>query len=245
VNPINWLWLEDLLVRAFELELRAFADNHSGESFFAVCLEFDGLNGSLGLSYGTRRAVDEGFLARQAKREGVVYYRAVELRPEHWSFRLQPVLDPEGVWRRLQPAIERYAGLMQEDLDPEVAEFLWLRFEYLADSVLQRLTERGAFRYLGRDAEFITYSANEHEALEELEDRIVKCYPHYNRATVELVDHPRPGELPATGCEAVDCPDPLAASLARCTHCQQWLCEGCRSHHTHPELFRRGALFNA
>ena len=64
------------------------------------------------------------------------------------------------------------------------------------ESVVKRLLERGSFRHLRRDAEFLAYVAHEHETLEELEDAITKLYPDDERATVDFSEHPRPGELP-------------------------------------------------
>jgi hypothetical protein len=245
MNLINWHWLEDLLVRACELEIRTFGLNHPEEPVFAFCLEYEGLDASLNFSYGTREAVETAVSSLRAEDEGEgVCYRAVELRPEHWRFRRQPRQDPEGVWSDAEPILERYRENMQEDAQPEVTEFLWLRFEYVAECVAQRLLERGTFRYLNRELEFLAYAANEHESLEELEDRLSKLFPDYRRATVEYVTRPRLGQLSSRNCRGSRCRRrPRPALLTRCTYCQGWFCDRCLEEHSHPELFSRRPFF--
>jgi hypothetical protein len=255
VSLINWLWLEDLLVRAAEAEIRQFGRAHPHESFFAFCLEFDGLTGQLHFSYGTRAAVDGALhTLRDEADDGAVYYRSVELRPENWGYHRVPPADPEGYWRRAQPIFERYREAMGEDQEPGVAEFLWLRFDYLAECVVRALIDRQAFYPLAQEAEFIAYSANEHEGDEELEDRIARLFPRYQRATVELVNQPRPadflnplwsGETVPRRCHGEECRRKVkTGELYRCTCCHQWFCEPCAGLHTHPELFDRQPLFS-
>lgn len=272
---INWHWLEDLLVRACEAEVRAFARRHQDEEFFAFCLEFEGLSGELAFSYGTRGVVEDAYATLAADPdEEPLYYRAVELNPEHWRYRREPVRDEDGSWARARPILAAYAEAMQEDPESEVGEFLWLRFEYLAESVIRRLVERDGFRALPREAQFLAYPAAEDERLEELEERILKLYPNYRRATAELVDHPRPGELSSENCEAEGCPNAASRpeiadlttvltqeelrhtltvldhwreelGLQRCTYCDAWLCEACGEQHAHPELARRQSFFRS
>ncbi len=248
IDLINWPWLEDLLIRGCEGEIRAFARRQGTEPVFAFCLEFDGLAGDLSLSYGTRSSVD-----RAAGRSGVpAYYRSLELRPENWSLRRQPITDPDGFWAQAEIVLARVREAYNGDLSPEAAEFLWLRFEYLAECVVQALKESGAFQVLAREPEFVAFAANEDESLEELEDRLVKLYPRYRRATVELINQPRPrsileahlGTFEAPRCATPRC---LAVygvdELYRCTHCQSWFCDDCAGEHLHPELFERVPLF--
>jgi hypothetical protein len=248
VNLINWLWLEDLLVRASEAEIRAFAAAHPDETFFAACLEFDGLAGTVAFSYGSRDAVEAAAAALQAESSQPVYYRAVELQPQYWRYRLQPAAGPDrvpsGCWQDTEPILERYRESMEADLEPEVTEFLWLRFEYLAECVLRRLLDRAAFSPLPCEAEFLAFSGNDLESLEELEDRLEKLYPRYRRATVELSSRPRLGELPARRCQGDPCPERQNRfGLVRCTYCQRWLCATCEAAHSHPELFERVPFF--
>jgi len=247
VELINWLWLEDLLVRASEAEIRCFGAAHPGEAFFAFCLEFDGLQGTLGLSYGTREAVEYVVAGRRSDEgEETVCYRAVELLPENWRYRKRPVQDPEGAWQQAQPILQRYRDAMAADLDPGVTEFLWMRFEFLAECVVQRLTERGAFRHLAQEGEFLAYTGNENESLEELEDRLEKLYPHYRRATAELVSQPRMGQpLPKACANADRSPHGSRGSLYRCTHCGDWYCASCADGHFHEELSVRLPFFFA
>lgn len=236
---LNWHWLEDLLARACELEIRCFGQDHPEETFFAFCLEFDGLEGGLQLSYGTRDAVEAA-----AGVDPGVCYRALELRPQYWKYRAVPVLDAEGYWSRARPLLEQYRELMADDLDPDQTEFYWLRFEYLTECVIQRLIDRDAFRHLGRDREFLAYSAAETERLEELEERILKHYPHYRRATSEWVDQARSGYFRGITCDGEFCGDPPAEEdLTRCTGCHLWFCPQCREGHAHPELSRRQPFF--
>jgi len=257
VKLINWLWWEDLLVRAAEVEVSAFGRQHRQERFFAFCLEYDGLDGSLGFSYGARAEVDAA--AELPADDGQpVYYRSIELRPEHWRRRRVPIRDPEGHWSRMAPHFALYREQSQTD-DLEAMEFLWLRFEYLAESVVRRLNERDAFCDLSREAEFLAYAANDAERLEEVENRLVKLYPRYRRATAELVDLPEPGEIPPDACEGEDCPRSLASlqapgvlppepwgqeePLLRCTYCGLWYCAACHPEHRHPELEGRRPFF--
>jgi hypothetical protein len=240
---INWLWLEDLLVRASEAEIRAFGEAHPDALFFAFCLEFDGVDGSFRYSYGTRDAVEA--TVEQKRREGGRFcYREAELHPDGWEHREEGVTDAEGQWTRLQPVLAPYRELMREDPEPDVAEFYWLRFEYLAECAIRRLIDRDAFRYLPREAEFVAYSLCRDERLEELEDRLEKQYPAYRRATCELLTHPRPGELEAGICDGTTCGRSLArAVLYRCTYCQGWYCENCSEVHWHPELSEKRPFF--
>jgi len=244
MNLINWPWLEDLAVRAAETEIREFAAGHGDEAFFAFCLDFDGLTGGLELSYGTREAVESAVEGLREKLGDPIYYREVELRPENWAYRRVSAADPDGVWERLFPILERYRENMGEDQEPAAAEFFWLRFEYLAESVVRRLTDRGACRHLRREPEFLAFSSNQHETFEELEDKIEKLYPRYRRATVELVRRPKVGALPPRRCQGKQCGQRLRASEQyRCTHCGAWFCDSCSGSHTHPELFARVPLF--
>lgn len=241
---INWHWLEDLLTRACELEIRRFGEAHGGESFFAFCLEFDGLEGTLRLSYGTRAAVDAVVSSAMNSAEGVTSYRAVELRPENWQHRDIPILDAEGYWSRARPLLDQYRELMADDLDADQTEFYWLRFEYLTESVVQRLIDRDAFRHLRRDREFLAYSAGDAERLEELEERIAKLYPNYRRATSEWVDQARSGYFRGITCDGPQCGDPpVEEELTRCTGCHLWFCPTCRAEHRHPELTLRQSFF--
>jgi len=242
LNLINWHWLEDLLVRACEAEIREFGQIHAEEVFFAFCLEYDGLDGSLSFSYATRESVEAAIRAESGV-DGAGY-RAFELRPENWRYRGHPVFDPDSTPPGTDRIMEQYREAMGEDQDPEVREFLWLRFEYLVECVVQRLIERGAFRYLGREAEFLAYSANEHESLEELEDRLEKLYPNYRRATAEWAEEPRPGEVRPRHCEdGSGCGRRRSRPEARCTCCGAWCCPLCRTLHAHPELARRQPFF--
>jgi hypothetical protein len=244
VNLINWHWLEDLLVRACELEIREFARLHPDERFFAFCLEFDGLECDLRLSFGTHRAVERALRRAQGDSDSPVYYRAIELRPRHWDYARQPLRDPEGAWEPARPLLARCRENMAETDEPEAVEFLWLRFEYLAECVVARLMDRGAFRFLDTEAEFLAFAANENEMLEEMEIRLAKLYPRYRPATAELVSSPRVGELPPRRCRSLTCKSsPRPAAVARCTYCQAWLCEGCGATHLHPELLARRPFF--
>lgn len=247
---INWLWLEDLLVRACEQDIQAFGSIHSDERFFAYCLEHDGLAGALTASYASFEAIDAAVAAlRAANGSQGVYYRNVQLRPAHWGHRIAP--EPEGAWRQAQPILSAHAeNMAASEHEPEVAEFLWLRFEYLAESVVRRLVDRGAFRYLAREPEFIAFSGHEHETLEELEDRLERTYPRYQRGTVDWATRPRLGEDPSRRC-AGHRETPVsrgltrrrAPRLARCTYCQEWFCPDCLPEHAHPDLYRATPMF--
>jgi hypothetical protein len=239
---INWLWMEDLLVRASEAEVRGFGEAHPNAVFFAFCLEFDGVEGSFRYSYGTHRAIDAA-MERHRVAGNRTCYRCIQLDPQNWTHRDAPVADVDGQWSALQPVLATYREAMAEDPEPEAAEFYWLRFEYLAECTVRRLIDRDAFRYLPREGEFIAYSLCRDERLEELEDRIEKLYPAYRRATMEMVRHPRPGEMEAGICDGTRCGRSMAASLYRCTHCQSWYCESCSGDHWHPELSERRPFF--
>lgn len=257
---INWPWLEDLLVRACDAEIRAFGAAHPEARFFAFALEFDGLTGTLHLSYGTRESVENAFAALpHPDPEEMPCYRAVELRPENWTYRCRPVLDPTGSWDAAEQVLEKFrtnvSGDRQPailaDLDPdadekaaEIVEFYWLRFEFLAECVVRRLLEKDPFNSLNRETEFLAYACNEHEYLEELEDRLQKLYPRYRRATAEWVAHPRFGLPSFQGCRGEGCREPRGSrDLQRCTCCHRWYCEACRPSHGHPELARRMSFF--
>jgi hypothetical protein len=244
VNLINWPRLEDLLVRACELEVQCFARDYPSEPVFACCLEFDGLTGGVELSYGTQGAVGQAVQALKSGGEGLPYYRNVELRPQHWARVRMPAHDPAGVWQQARPILGAYAEAMEEGGDTEAAEFLWLRYEYLMECVVRRLIERDAFRPLAREPHFIAYAANEEETLEELEDRLEKLYPRYRRAAAELVALPRTGHPAPEGCSGRVCGGKKRrAELARCTACQRWLCPSCGNGHVHRELLERRPFF--
>ena len=242
---INWPWLEDLLVRAVEAEIREFGSGHRDEPYFAFCVEFDCLTGSLELAYGRRPDVDACLRAVTAEQPGEpVCYRALELRPENWKFHAQPIRDVDGAWRSAASVLEHFQENIVADEEPDVTEFLWMRFEYLVECVVRRLIDRDAFRTLPRDPEFLAYAVNPQERLEELEDRIGKLYPGYRRATFEWSEQPRPGELLPSGCQAESCARPTSPrGLMRCTSCHGWFCSRCRKKHGHPELSERQPFF--
>lgn len=255
---INWPWLEDLLVRAFDAEVRAFAEAHPEVSCFAFALEFDGLSGTFHLSYGTRPPVEAAFRQLVADNpEEPLDYRAVELHPGHWEYRAVPIQHPEGAWASAEQILAKYRANMgegaggnlldddeEEDQSEEIAEFYWLRFEFLAECVLRRLVEKDSFRFLNREPEFLAFTCNEHEYLEELEDRLQKLYPRYRRATAEWVGHPRFGLPSFLGCRGESCEAGKSAlELERCTYCHRWYCPDCRPDHRHPKLAERQPFF--
>ncbi len=242
---INGLWLEDLLVDACEAEIRRFTAEHRGVRLYAFCLEYDGIAGSMGLSFGTRADVERE-LARQSPGGGdPTCYRAIELDPASWRFRSVEVADREGHWERAARVLALYRETIDgAEEDPEAAEFLWLRFEYLAECVVRRLLDRNAFEPLSREPEFLAYATTDCESLEELEDRLARLYPDYRRATMEWGEHARPGAVRARRCEG----DPTHRrpnpdGLARCTVCQTWFCTECQAEHGHPELRSRLPFF--
>lgn len=245
MHLINWHWLEDLLVQAAESEIREFGLAHPEEAFFASCLEYEGLDGAVSMSLGSRAAVESAVARlREEAPEESIQYREVELRTENWLHREIPLLHSEHSPPAARSILEKYRENMQGEADEEVREFLWMRFEFLAESVVRRLIERGAFRYLYREPEFIAFAANEHESLEELEDRIQRFYPNYRRATAEWTDDPRVGNLRPLHCQGGRCRrHPRPRHLTRCTACGRWFCEACQEIHAHPELLLRQPFF--
>ena len=266
---INWLWLEELLVRAGEAEVRAMAEAHPETAFYAFALEFDAVEASLGFSYGTRSDVEAAAATLRDETQEPICYRSLELSPPHWRRRRVSAVDPAGDWARAQPILAAIReSISAEEQEPEAIEFLWLRFEYLVECVVQQLIEQDAFRCLRRAPEFIAFAANDHEQLEELEDRLCKFYPNYNRATTGWADHARPtdvqaelaelfesasGESPGElrkrvlrrrACQSGKCPrHPTPRTTQRCTYCQRWFCEGCQDAHQHAELSTPQPLF--
>jgi hypothetical protein len=239
VKLINWLWLEELLLRSCEAEIEAFGAAHPEEPFFACCLEFDGMAGDLSLSYGARADVEARIAEPRAKGSPAPNYRALELRPEHWRHRRVRMIEGDEAREQAGLILRDYAEAVQGDDTPEVSEFLWLRFEYLTECVVQRLVDRDSFRWLNRERQFLAYAATEDESLEELEDRILKQYPMYRRATAEMLRQTRAATVPPTGCADPDCPARARfrrVKLLRCTYCQRWYCGECGSRHEHPEL---------
>lgn len=245
LNLINWPWLEDLLVRAGESEIAAFARQHRDEVFFAFCLEHEGLTAALTFSYGTYGAVADALqLLRGSAADSPPYCRNVELRPRFWRYRWGPDPERDPTWGRIASILGAHEENMRRaEKESEVLEFQWLRFEYLAECVVARLQERGAFRALPCETEFIAFAANEHESLEELEDRLERAYPDYRRAAVEWSGRVRPAHDSPQACEDPSCTR-KRGRLARCTACHFWFCEACRAGHLHPELFRRQPLLN-
>ena len=241
---VNWPWLEELLVRTCELEVRAFGDAHPDEQFFAFCLEYNPVDASLALSYGTHAAVTEAVAGlRTAAATAAMPYRSVELRPQHWRYRRQPFLDPEGTLERAVSILDAYREALAQDAAPGAHEFLWRRFEYLSECVLRALVEREVFDALPQEPEFVAYTANDHERVEAIEDRLVKHYPHYRRATMEMVSQPRPRSVRPGTCAAEGCESRVTRSgLRRCTYCNQWFCRACSVAHDHPELLVRQPL---
>lgn len=259
MSLINWLWLEDLLVSSAEQQVQVCAEGLADERFYAFCLEFDVLDAELGFSFGTRADVE-----RAAAEAGgdIRCYRALELVPALWRHARVHVSDPSGAWQQAAGILGKIRGALSDDETPaEAIEFAWLRFEYLAESVVQRLVERDAFRSLNRASEFIAFAANEQERLEEIEDRLCKLYPSYNRATAEWAEHARPADIQAELAEIFENPDlgvagevrrgvlrrrscqsgkcgrhPSPRTTVRCTYCQRWFCGQCKSAHIHPEL---------
>jgi hypothetical protein len=265
---INWIWLEDLLTQAVEAEIRALA-MHTDAAFYAFCLEFDTVEASFQLSFGTRADVDQAAAAWDGPGDDPPCYRALELNPQHWRFRHQPFQNPDGPWAQAQPILASIReSITDEEAEGQVVEFLWLRFEYLVESLVQRLIEHEAFQPLHRASEFIAFAANAHDQLEELEDRLCKLYPHYNRATAEWAEHSRHSDVqaelqdlfegeaePASGevrrrslrrraCQSGKCSrHPSPRNTQRCTYCQRWFCDHCREGHQHPELASPQPLF--
>jgi hypothetical protein len=266
---INWLWLEELLVKAAEAEVRAAAEAHPDVAFYAFALEFDPSDASVSFSYGTRADVEAAAAAQRDETPDTVCYRALELNPGHWRHRRLPVVDPAGAWARALPILTAIReNVTDNETDAEAVEFAWLRFEYLAESVAQQLIERDAFRCLRRAPEFIAFAASENEQLEELEDRLSKFYPNYNRAAADWAEHARPSDVQAElvelfeahsgesagelrrrvlrrrACQSGKCArHPTPRSTVRCTYCQRWFCDVCREGHAHPELSMPQPLF--
>jgi hypothetical protein len=248
VKLINWLWLEELLLRSCEAEIEAFGAAYPAEPFFACCLEFDGMAGEIGLSYGSRVDVEDLAARRRSEGEEVPNYRALELQPQHWRYRRVRMIEEDEARDQADGVLRDYVEAVQGDDTPEVTEFLWLRFEYLAECVVQRLLDRDSFRWLNRERQFLAYAATEHESLEELEDRILKQYPTYRRATAEMLRQTRAGTLPPQGCHDSDCPSRgrfRRVKLQRCTYCQAWFCTECGARHRHAELTDRLPFFIA
>lgn len=259
MSLINWLWLEELLVRSAEEEIAANARRLSDERTYAFCLEFDALDATLAFSFGTREDVEKAATTGDAALAG---YRALELTPSFWRRSRVPIEDPCGSWLHVTPILEKIReNLADEDATAESVEFAWLRFEYLAECVVQRLVERDAFRGLSRASEFIAFAANDQERLEEVEDRLCKLYPSYNRATVEWAEHARPADIQAELAELFESAESAAAgdlrrgvlrrrtcqsgkcnrhppprTTVRCTYCRRWFCSECKAGHAHPEL---------
>ena len=238
---VNWPWLEELLVRTCELEVRDFGASHRDERFFAFCLEYNPVDASLGLSYGTHSAVEAAVARlRGDAATAATPYRSVELRPQYWRYRRQPFLDPEGTWQRAAPILDAYREALAQDAAPGAHEFLWRRFEYLAECVLGVLAERGVFDFLPREPEFVAFAANEHERVEAVEDRLAALYPRYRRATMEMVSQPRPGSVRSGACAAEGCKSRVTRTgLRRCTYCNHWFCRVCAAAHDHPEVLVR------
>lgn len=244
MHLINWLRLEELLARAVEGELHAWSRERSGTECFAFALEFDGVDGRLDLSFGTRECVEAAAARERYAFQAPVYYRALELRPENWAFRHVPRQDPDGFWLEAEQYLGKYRQNVLSDLSGDALEFLWLRFEFLAECVVRRLVDRGAFRGLPQASEFLAYPYHENETLEEVEDRLAKFEPRYRPSTVELVRTSRRGVAPGRRCGARRCSrERPYRGLRRCTHCQTWLCSACAAVHTHPELYVRRSFF--
>jgi hypothetical protein len=241
VKLVNWPWLEELLVRACELEVRAFGAAHRDERFFAFCLEFNPVDGALGLSYATHDAVEAAVEALRREAATVALpYRSVELRPQYWRYRRQPVQDPEGAWDRAAPVLDAYREALAQEEAPGAREFLWRRFEYLAECVVRALLERDAFSALRLEREFLAYPANEHDRVEAVEDWLAALNPRYRRATMEMVSQPRPRSVRPASCAAEGCESQVTRrGLRRCTYCNHWFCGTCAAEHHHPELLRR------
>ncbi|MGV3723395.1 MAG: B-box zinc finger protein [Actinomycetota bacterium] len=260
MSLINWLWLEELLVRSAEEEIAANSPRLAELKTYAFCLEFDVLDASIAFSFGTREDVERVGVISDTSQSG---YRALELSPGRWRHARVPITDPGGAWLQVAPILEKIReNLADDDATAEAVEFTWLRFEYLAECVVQRLVERDAFRGLSRAAEFVAFAANDQERLEEVEDRLCKLYPSYNRATAEWAEHARPADIQAELAEMFESADPAAAAgelrrevlrrracqsgkcnrhppprtTLRCTYCQRWFCSECKAGHAHPEL---------
>ena len=241
---INWLWLDDLMTEAILGEVESFAREHRGERFYAVCAEYDPVDGSLALSYNTREAVETAIRKLSEGGEYEVCCRAVELLPEYFRYRRVPVVDPDGFWSAAQERLGPYREAMSPDTDPDVVQFYWVRFEKLIEDSLRRLLERDGFRSLSQELDFVAYSTTQHESLEELEDRLGRLYPNYNRATMEQSDTTRWGLRHSSRCQGEGCSTTAeGVRLLRCTHCHAWLCDACWEAHRHPELNELQPLF--
>jgi hypothetical protein len=265
MSLINWLWLEDLLVRSAEDELAYRSESLMAEEFYAFCLEFDVLDAGIAFSLGTREDVERA----AAEASELTCYRALELSPGYWRHARLPIEDPSGSWQQASRILDRLRDTLGGFGAPaEVVEFHLLRFEYLAESVVQRLVEGGAFRRLRRTPDFIAFAAGPQERLEDIEDRLCKLYPNYNRATAEWAEHARPADIQAELAELFENPDlvastevrrgmlrrrscqsgkcgrhPVPRSTQRCTYCQRWFCNRCQVTHVHPELAEPQPLF--
>lgn len=254
MNLINWHWLEELLLRGCEMETRAFAPHHLDERFHAFCLEFDADAGTLACSYGDRASVEQAAEAARAAEVSDLQYRRYELYPQHWQYRRVPLVDPDGAWETAEVILKKYRENLQTANNGEVhgdatpvenIEFYHLRFEYLADTVVRGLVERDVFRSLRQDDEFLAFASGPSETLEELEDRIVKAYPNYHRATREWVRYPRLDEFRRRICSGPGCgKQGRGVGLLRCTACGSWFCASCREEHLHPELAEPQPFFD-
>lgn len=241
---INWLWLEDLMTEAILGEVEAFAREHGEERCYALCVEYDPADGSYAMSFNTRDSVQAAIASLSEGEEYEVCCRAVELLPEYFKFRRIPPADPDGFWAAVLERLEAYREVMVPDTEPEVVQFYWVRFEKLIEDSIRRLLERDGFRRLPQELEFIAYSTTERETLEELEDRLERLYPNYNRATMEQSEAVRYGMRRARKCRTEGCDVTAKESrLLRCTHCHAWHCDACWEAHRHPELNVSQPLF--
>ena len=239
---INWIWLEDLLVRAFEDEIRLFAFEHEEAPVFASCIQFDVFQGTFRVSYGTRAAVDRVF----ADSKRPAYYRNVELSPECWEWRDVPLQDPEGAWQPASEILGRIQANLVELEDVDAVRFLWMRFGLLIQIVVNRLIERDVARYFQhREEPFLLFCRHEDEPLEVVEERLASSYPGYQRATVAWAELPIPGgRRRPQRCGKRSCDFAIRSELIRCTACDVWRCPACAVEHEHPERFERLPFFS-
>ena len=239
---VNWIWLEDLLVRACEDEIRLFAFEHDEAPVYACCLEFDAFQASILFSYAVRSEIEAQVTGAGAA--GPAYYRNLELDPVHWRWRRLPLGDPEGAWEPTRDLLDRCRENLQEAEEVETVRFYWVRFEYLVRSVVRRLIDREAVRYFQhREEPFLLYSAHEGETVEALEDRLADLYPGFQRASFEWSDLSRRGSPRAQSCRKRGCRFRDRSELLRCTACGTWRCPDCAPGHKHPELRARRPFF--
>jgi Domain of unknown function (DUF4303) len=174
---INWDSLERTLFRLTKMNLREFAKNHAGETFYGFAFDCNSEYGEVGLCANTNRLLNvqraapdpnAEFWASLDKKLGLGGSSAAGRRKSRWElgdWHYQGFNSKafERGWRQFQTAVIKRCMVEEEDEETFMTP-TQSRFMEAACRVLIRLERDGSFDVLKRTANFATLAMDHDES---------------------------------------------------------------------------------